>query len=73
MRDNMESYPLCEYVMQSLFLKLTGAQEQKLKCICWDIATHNYEYRYDFLNKKTMVNILIGNVKMVFITICLML
>ena len=52
MRDNMESYPLCEYVMQSLFLKLTGAQEQKLKCICWDIATHNYEYRYDFLNKK---------------------
>lgn len=50
--DGIESYPLCEYVMQSLFLKLTGAQEQKLKCICWDIATHDYEYRYELMNKK---------------------
>ena len=48
----IESFPLCEYVVQSLFLKLTGALEQKAKCICWDIATLDYEYRYDFLNRK---------------------
>lgn len=48
----LESFPLCEYVAQSLFLKLTGAQEQKIKCICWDIATLDYEYRYVFLNNK---------------------
>ena len=40
--DGIESYPLCDYVLQSLFLKLTGAQEQKLKCICWDLATKDY-------------------------------
>lgn len=50
--DGIESFPLCEYVTQSLFLKLTGAQEQKIKCICWDVATLDYEYRYEFLNKK---------------------
>lgn len=50
--DGIESYPLCDYVLQSLFLKLTGAQEQKLKCICWDLATKDYDYRYDYLNRK---------------------
>lgn len=38
--------------MQSLFLKMTGAQEQKMKCIYWELATHDYGYRYDFLNRK---------------------
>lgn len=50
--DGIESYPLCDYVLQSLFLKLTGAQEQKLKCICWDLATKDYDYRYEYLNQK---------------------
>ena len=50
--DGIESFPLCEYVVQSLFLKLTGAQEQKMRCICWDIATLDYEYRYEFLNSR---------------------
>lgn len=50
--DGIESYPMGEYLMQSLFLKLTGAQEQKMKCICWDMATLDYEYRYDLLNNK---------------------
>lgn len=50
--DRIESYPLCDYVLQSLFLKLTGAQEQKLKCICWDLATKDYDYRYEYLNRK---------------------
>ena len=51
--DGMDSYPMGEYLMQSLFLKMTGAQEQKMKCICWDLATTDYEYRYEFLNKKS--------------------
>lgn len=47
-----ESYPLGEYFFQSLFLRMTGAQEQKLKCICWEMATDDYTYRYDLLHKK---------------------
>lgn len=50
--DGIDSYPLGEYLMQSLFLKMTGAQEQKMKCICWELATLDYDYRYEFLNKK---------------------
>jgi len=44
--SGIETFPLCDYVMQSVFLKLTGAQEQKMKCIFWEIASHDYEYRY---------------------------
>lgn len=43
----IETYPICGYVLHSLFLKLTGAQEQKLKCICWELACRDYEYRYE--------------------------
>lgn len=46
----IETYPLYDYVMQSTFLKMTGFQEQKLKCICWELASYDYEYRYNFLN-----------------------
>ena len=47
----IESYPISEYVFQSLFLKMTGFQEQKLRCICWYIASFNYQFRYDYLDK----------------------
>ena len=50
--SGIDSYPMGEYLMQSLFLKMTGAQEQKMKCICWELATQDYDYRYEFLNKK---------------------
>lgn len=46
----IETYPLSDYVMQSIFLKMTGAQEQKLKCICWDLATNDYAFRRDYLD-----------------------
>ncbi|MCD8295558.1 MAG: hypothetical protein LUE27_10010 [Clostridia bacterium] len=39
-------YPLWDYVMQSVFIKMTGAQEQKMKCVCWEIATVDYERRW---------------------------
>ena len=49
----VETYPLCDYIMQTTFLKMTGASEQKLKCILWEIATNDFEFRYDFLSSKT--------------------
>lgn len=47
--DGIGSYPLCEYIMQTTFLKMTGASEQKLKCILWELATNDFEFRYEFL------------------------
>ena len=44
----IETYPLSDYVFKSVFLKMTGFQEQKMKCICWEMASNDYEYRYDF-------------------------
>lgn len=49
--DGIETHPLAEYVFQTAFLQMTGASEQKLKCICWEMATYDYEFRSDFLNK----------------------
>lgn len=44
--DGLEIYSLSDYMMQSLFLKMTGFQEQKVKCILWELATDDYELRY---------------------------
>ena len=49
----IENYPLCDYIMQTTFLKMTGASEQKLKCILWEIATNNFDFRYEFLRPQT--------------------
>ena len=46
--SGIETFPLCDYVMQSVFLKMTGFQEQKMKCVCWELTTTDYEYRYEF-------------------------
>lgn len=43
--NGIETFPLCDYIMQSVFLKMTGFQEQKMKCICWELASNDYEYR----------------------------
>lgn len=43
--------PMKEYFLSSLFLRMTGAQEQKLKCICWELATHDYDFRNDYLKE----------------------
>lgn len=51
--DGINAFPIGEYFMQSLFLRMTGAQEQKMKCICWELATNNYQYRYEFLKNKS--------------------
>jgi hypothetical protein len=40
--------------MQSLFLKMTGFQEQKMKCITWELATDDLEYRYERYTKNKL-------------------
>lgn len=47
--NGIETYPLCNYIMQSVFLKMTGFQEQKMKCISWELATNDYVYRRTLL------------------------
>ena len=46
----IESFPMSEYYLQSLFLRMTGAAEQKMKCILWQMATDDYQYRNKYLN-----------------------
>lgn len=48
----IKAYLLYDYIMQSVFIKMTGFQEQKLKCIVWELATDDYEYRYRKLTDK---------------------
>lgn len=42
----MEFYAVSGQLLNSLFLQMTGAQEQKMKCICWELATNDLRYRY---------------------------
>jgi len=44
--DGMEFFAVNGYLLQSLFLQMTGAQEQKMKCICWELATDDLNYRH---------------------------
>jgi len=46
--EGIETYSVCDYIMQSIFLKMTGFQEQKMKFICWELASNDYEYRRGF-------------------------
>ena len=48
-QSGIGSFAICDYVFQSLFLRMTGYQEQKFKCVCWDMATDNYDFRRDYL------------------------
>ena len=48
----IKAYPLYDYIMQSIFIKMTGFQEQKLKCIVWELATDDYDYRYRKFSNK---------------------
>lgn len=48
--SGIENYPLWDYILQSTFTKMTGFQEQKLKCIDWELATNGFEYRREFIS-----------------------
>ena len=43
--DSMEVAAVQEMFVRSLFLQLTGALEQKAKCICWMLAQYDLDYR----------------------------
>ena len=45
----LDSFPMMQYVLQSLFLKMTGFGEQKLRFIIWEIASYDLEFRYNLL------------------------
>lgn len=45
--NGIEFTAIDDYILHSLFLQMTGAQEQKIKCIVWDIANSDMQYRYD--------------------------
>ncbi len=47
--NGIETFSLRDYLMPSVFLKMTGFQEQKLKCIVWEIATNDFDYRRTLL------------------------
>lgn len=49
--DGIELSAINDYVLHSMFLQLTGAQEQKFKCIVWELANNDLQYRYDRYNK----------------------
>jgi hypothetical protein len=48
----IETYPLFDYITQSVFLKMTGFQEQKMKCICWELASNDFNYRRLLLSNE---------------------
>lgn len=50
----IDSFPMSEYYLQSLFLRMCGASEQKMKCILWQMATDDYQYRYKYLNYREL-------------------
>lgn len=73
--SGIETYPLWDYILQSTFTKMTGFQEQKMKCIDWELATNGYDYRRSFLedvknrgtystyeSKQTVYNALLGEI-----------
>ena len=49
LKSNIATFPLCEYILQTIFLRLTGYQEQKLKCILWELASSDFHFRYEYL------------------------
>ena len=49
--NGIETYPLWDYVLQATFTKMTGFQEQKIKCIDWELATNGYDYRVLFVKE----------------------
>lgn len=50
--NGIETYSVNDYILHSIFLKMTGAQEQKMKCIVWELASNDYNYRYLRYNQK---------------------
>ncbi len=55
--EGIQTNPLMNYLFHSIFMQMTGAQEQKLKCVCWELATKDYDFRYNWLKGNGDYNI----------------
>lgn len=51
-QDGIDSYPTLGYLLQSVFLKMTGFEEQKLRNICWEVASIDLDYRYQMIQGR---------------------
>lgn len=61
--DTIDNYPLREYCLQSIFLRMCGAQEQKLKCILWDLASYDLEFRHTYLSSDISASAIKGKIQ----------
>ena len=52
--DSIETHPVFDYIFQSIFLKMTGFQEQKMRCIAWELGTNDFEFRYWWLEEANL-------------------
>lgn len=50
--NGMKGYQVADWLMPTIFLRMTGAQEQKLKCINWDLGSLDFELRYHLYSNK---------------------
>ena len=50
---SIASNPICDYIFQSIFLRMTGFQEQKMKCLCWEMATDDFNFRRYYLQNNS--------------------
>lgn len=44
-----DTFPIFDYILQSIFLRMTGCLEQKVKLIIWEMASYDLDYRYKIL------------------------
>lgn len=51
-QDGIDTYPMLGLLLQSVFLRMTGFEEQKLRNICWEVATLDLDYRYNTLQGR---------------------
>lgn len=51
-QEGVDTYPILGYLLQSVFLRMTGYEEQKLRNICWEVATIDLDYRYQMIQGR---------------------
>jgi len=51
--DNINCFPVFDFILSATFLKMTGCLEQNIKAIRWELATNNHEYRRYLLSSRT--------------------
>lgn len=52
LKCTFDTFPVFDYLLQSIFLRMTGCLEQKAKLIIWEMASYDADYRYHILSTK---------------------